>query len=101
MCADLHFHERVIAVLLITKRSIVFNYCTAQLFQPTALTSLPTEPLTNSLKKTSLVRRLQTQTLLGATPLIGKLHQFSKMAITFEEMMELYDPSDLESSKPL
>ena len=38
--------------------------------------------------KTSLLRRLQAQTLPDATPPIGKIHTFSKMAVTFEPMMQ-------------
>ena len=34
--------------------------------------------------KTSLVRRLQVQTLPDATPPAGKIHSFSKIAVTFE-----------------
>ena len=37
--------------------------------------------------KTSLLRRLQAQTLPDATPPIGKIHPFSKMAVTFEPLM--------------
>ena len=33
--------------------------------------------------KTNLVRNLQAQTLPDATPQIGQIHPFSKMAITF------------------
>ena len=36
---------------------------------------------------TSLLRRLQVQTLTDETPPIGKIHPFSKMAVTFEQMM--------------
>ena len=37
--------------------------------------------------KTSLLCRLQTQTLPDEAPIIGKIHCFSKMAITFEPLM--------------
>ena len=37
--------------------------------------------------KTSLLRRLQTQTLLDAIQLIGKIHPFSKMTVTFQPLM--------------
>jgi hypothetical protein len=37
--------------------------------------------------KTSLLRRLQAQTLPDEAPPIGKIHSFSKMAVTFKPMM--------------
>ena len=37
--------------------------------------------------ETSLLRRLQAQTLPDEAPPIGKIHPFSKMAITFEPLM--------------
>ena len=37
--------------------------------------------------KTSLLRRLQTQTLPDEAPPIGKIHRFSKMTVTFEPLM--------------
>ena len=40
------------------------------------------------LKKTSLLRRLQAQTLPDATPPIGKIYPFTKMAVTFEPLMQ-------------
>ena len=40
-----------------------------------------------SLKKKSLLRRMQAQTLPDATSQKGKIHPFSKMAVTFEPMM--------------
>ena len=39
-------------------------------------------------KKTSLLRRLQAQTLPDATPPIGKNPSFSNMAVTFEPVMQ-------------
>ena len=39
-------------------------------------------------KETSLLRRLQAQTLHNEAPPIGKIHQFSKIAITFESVMQ-------------
>ena len=39
------------------------------------------------LNETSLLRRLQAQTLPDATPPRGQIHPFSKMAITFEPGM--------------
>ena len=45
--------------------------------------------------KTSLLRRLQAQTLPEATPPIGQIHPFSKMAVTFEPLKGC---RDLESS---
>ena len=38
--------------------------------------------------ETSLLRMLQAQTLPGATSPIGKIHPFSKFAITFEPIMQ-------------
>ena len=37
--------------------------------------------------KTSLLRRLQAQTLPDEAPPIGKIHPFTKMAVTFEPLM--------------
>jgi hypothetical protein len=37
--------------------------------------------------KTSLLRRLQAQTLPDEAPPMGKIHPFSKIAITFEPEM--------------
>jgi len=38
--------------------------------------------------QTSLLRRLQAQTLPDATPPIGKIYPFIKMAVTFEPAMQ-------------
>ena len=38
-------------------------------------------------EETSLLRRLQAQTLPDATPPIGKIYPFSKMTVTFEPLM--------------
>ena len=43
--------------------------------------------------KTSLLRRLQAQTLPDATPPIGQIHPFSKMAVTSEPLMGFKCPS--------
>ena len=43
-------------------------------------------------KKTSLLRRLQAQTLPDEAPPMGKIHPFSKMAVTFEPLMEFGCP---------
>ena len=43
--------------------------------------------MTESDFQTRLLRRLQEQTLPDATPLIGKIHIFSKMAVTFKPLM--------------
>ena len=43
--------------------------------------------------KTSLLRRLQVQTLPDATPPIGQIHPFSKMAVPFEPLMGFWCPS--------
>ena len=37
--------------------------------------------------ETSLLRSLQAQTLPDEAPAIGKIHRFSKMAVTFEPLM--------------
>ena len=55
--------------------------------------------LNQTMFKTSLLRRVQTQTLPDATPPIGKTHPFSKIAITFEPVMRLGALGDLESPK--
>ena len=41
------------------------------------------------LRKTSLLRRLQAQTLPDVLPPIGKIHLFSEMAVTFEPQMAI------------
>ena len=38
--------------------------------------------------ETSLLRRLQGQTLPDATPPVGKIYPFTKMAVTFEPVMQ-------------
>ena len=43
--------------------------------------------------KTSLLRRLQAQTLPDATPRVGKIHPFSKIAVTFEPIKKFLCPS--------
>ena len=40
--------------------------------------------------------RLQTQTLPDATPPKGKIHQFSKIAVTLEPVLQLDNLKDLE-----
>ena len=42
------------------------------------------------LKQDYCTRRLQVQTLSDATPPIGKIHQFSIIAVTFEPMMQFW-----------
>ena len=44
------------------------------------------------LKETSLLCRLQAQTLPDATPPIGQIHPFIKMAITFEPLKRFWCP---------
>ena len=39
--------------------------------------------------KASLLRMLQTQTLPDDTPPVGKIHPFSKIAVTFEPVQQL------------
>ena len=43
-------------------------------------------------KKTSLLRRLQAQTLSDEAPPIGKIHTFRKITITFEPVMQFGCP---------
>ena len=50
---------------------------------------------TGLLKITSLLRRLQAQTLPDAAPPIGKIHPFSKMAASCEPMMRFGCPNSL------
>ena len=40
----------------------------------------------------SVLRRLQVQTLPDEAPPIGKIHPFSKMAITFKPVMQFVCP---------
>ena len=51
------------------------------------------------LLKTSLLRRLQAQTLPNATPPIGKILPFSKIAITFDPIVRFGCPLRLRISK--
>ena len=44
-------------------------------------------------RETSLLRRLQAQTLPDAAPPISKTQPFSKMAVTFEPIMQCWCPS--------
>ena len=48
--------------------------------------------------KTSLLCRLQAQTLPDEAPPLGKIHRFSKMAVTFKPLMGFDALWDLESS---
>ena len=47
----------------------------------------------NERSKTSLLRRLQAQTLPDEAPPMGKIHPFSKIAVTFEPVMRFRCPS--------
>ena len=49
-------------------------------------------------RKTSLLRRLQAQTLPEATPPIGQIHPFNKMAINSEPLLGFDALQGLESS---
>ena len=49
-------------------------------------------------KKTSLLRRLQAQTLADEAPPMDKIHQFSKIAVTFEPVMRFGCPSGFRIS---
>ena len=51
--------------------------------------------------RTSLLRRLQAQTLRDATPPICKIYPFTKMAVCFEPVMRFDALQDLESSLSL
>ena len=53
------------------------------------------------MKKTSLLGRLQAQTLPYATPPIGKFNHFSKMTLTLKPLMRFDALLDLESSSSL
>ena len=46
----------------------------------------------------SLLRRLQAQTLPDEAPPMGKMNQFSKMAVTFEPVMQFKCPLGLRIS---
>ena len=52
-------------------------------------------------RRTSLLRRLQEQTLPDEAPPMGKIHPFCKIAATFEPVMHLGALRDLESPKKL
>ena len=49
--------------------------------------------------KTSLLRRLQAQTLPDATPPLGKIPQFTKIAVTFDLMKQFRCPLRFRISK--
>ena len=49
--------------------------------------------------KTSLLRRLQAQTLPDAAPPVGKIHPFSKIAVTFEPLQRFWCPSRFRVSQ--
>ena len=49
--------------------------------------------------KTSLLRRLQAQTLPDEAPPEGKIHPFSKIAITFEPIQWFWCPSGFKRSE--
>ena len=51
--------------------------------------------------KISLLHRLQVQTFPDATPPIGQIHTFSKMAVTFEPLRDFDALWDLERSQSL
>ena len=52
-------------------------------------------------EETSLLRRLQTQTLPDATPPLGKIPPFSKIAVTFEPVKQFRCPSRFQISKKI
>ena len=51
--------------------------------------------------ETSLLRRLQAQTLPDATPPMGKSHPFSKMTVTFEPLMGSLERKQVNGSRLL
>ena len=57
-----------------------------------------TENFSLKFEQTSLLRRLQAQTLPDEAPPIGKIHSFSKMALTFKLLWDFDALRDLESS---
>ena len=48
--------------------------------------------------ETSLLHRLQAQTLPNEAPPMGKIHPFSKIAVTFEPVMQFGRPSGFRVS---
>ena len=52
----------------------------------------------HNIYNTSLLRRLQEQTLPDEAPAMGKIHPFSKIAVTFEPVMRLGCPSGFRIS---
>ena len=58
-----------------------------------------TEEEKNNNIKTSLLHRLQAQTLPDATQRVSKIHHFSKIAVTFEPIGQFGALQDLESLK--
>ena len=52
-------------------------------------------------QETSLLRRLQALTLPNATPPIAKIHPFSKIAVTFEPIRQLWWPSQFKISNKM
>ena len=48
--------------------------------------------------ETSLLRRLQAQTLPDEAPLIGKIHQFGKIIVTLEPVKQFGRPSGFRIS---
>ena len=68
------------------------EYC-SELWMPIEPTQIQTienlqKYLLQNTPETSLLRRLQAQTLPDATPPIGSVDQFSKSAVTFELIMQ-------------
>ena len=52
-------------------------------------------------KETSLLRRLQVQTLPDATPPISKINPFSKITVTLGQVMQFGCPSRFRISKKI
>ena len=56
---------------------------------PSHTFSPPPPPILHPLPtKTSLLRSRQAQTLSDATPIIGKIHPFGKINVTFDPVMQ-------------
>ena len=81
MCWRVHVSSSQVLTLLLSKKTGLWE-------NPSYLTfaSVPCW-------QTSLLRRLQAQTLPNATPPIGKIYPFSKMAVIFEPVMQFSCPS--------
>ena len=82
----LHFLSIIVLPLTLIHFGKTNNIHIKVFYHPPSLTPPPRAYQLK--KKTSLLRRLQAQTLPDATP-PGKIHPFIKMAKTFEQLMGL------------